>query len=403
MRHESNVAYLRRSISTISSSPVAPSDIPANPDVHYQSSGNNCFDMLSAGGVMTAPVFNSLLLQSILNPNIITLWEKMLGGRAYGTNDTYQPRLSCTLNKKRSQNQTNTNVRRSNEHSAGRNFFLSVPSSSSSSVCSGNGSSSHNHDSSSDDNTRRSTDGGIPMKVHERCCHFTKLKKNQTMAQAKCSPHLKRRKHTPMDTKGTHSIPSYDDDDSGEIPADESPIHIPILGRIACPALYTGLTYGLLFEDLLERSGLVCIGVHRLTMQGGNGSTKNRNEDNSSQQQGVGNRSLHEHRDTQHLQQQQQYQQQIKHDQHKNNRRSLSPQSGSDTALASDSDRKGGVILDSHSDSDFDLEDHNSEDSCAESDKAPDDVSVPYVFISPSNDFLLDENDYIFVLRCSYS
>lgn len=122
---------------------------------------------------MTAPVFFSLMLQSILNPNIVTLWETILSGQVSELKETV-PRHLCPI--------------------------------------------------------------GVSDEVH---VPTTQKKQYQNQEQ------------------------SLHQEKSSVLPKEMN--SIPILGRIICPTVYDGVSYGVLFEDFLERSGVLCIGVHRFT------------------------------------------------------------------------------------------------------------------------------------------
>ena len=67
------------------------------------------------------------------------------------------------------------------------------------------------------------------------------------------APHHHRTYHHTDDTSNPNTEPSG-----------RSEENIPIFGRISCPKHYIGMTYGHLFEDILEVSSGICIGVHRL-------------------------------------------------------------------------------------------------------------------------------------------
>ena len=355
---------------------------------------------------MTAPVFNSLLLQSILNPNIITLWENMLSGRfsephpgdnRYSTShhNSSHSRAKTYVEKQESE------LLASPQECASSTCDLShkpVSSQNSVSLNSGNG-------EDEDENIRcggGTGDNIIRRKIDKKGDQYTKFKRTQTsIAHTKHFTHHQKRSEN---SKSSPTIPPRCDSNNTVHKTERnhrdsrSANTLPILGRIACPALYTGLTYGLLFEDLLERSDVVCMGVHRLTVvcsSGDVGSCNNNKHNNNND--GFTKEAVTSNGDIQH--QTYQHQQQNEH-----SSTSCFPQSASVTGLGSVSSGQGGVVLDSDSEScsgsetGSDISD-NDEDNV---EKTTDNVSIPYVFVAPSSDFILDKNDYIFILRCPW-
>jgi hypothetical protein len=178
---------------------------------------------------------------------------------------------------------------------------------------------------------------------------------------------------------------------------------LPILGRIACPLLYDGLTFGVFFEDLLERSGAISIGVHRFTVvdTGSNPPATTRQHDELSP--GISHVGI-----------------------------GLFPSTCRNSFTSTQCETKGksghkvnaSVVLDSdsdsNSDSDFEQEeniifnedtsfsevknDFNSEDAIGRSDTSvvmETMTSMPNVFVAPSSGFVLSRHDYIFILRGS--
>jgi hypothetical protein len=150
-------------------------------------------------------VFVSLLLQSILNPNIVTLWEHMLSNQVRITN-------SQEGNRSDAESEVQANEL-------------------------------DNHDRCSDIS---SSDQAHPLNHSPSDLHFKKLKKKSA--------------HQATNKTAKKSAAAQE--------TSNATVDLPILGRIACPSPYVGLTYGMLFEDLLERSGATCIGIHRLSVVG---------------------------------------------------------------------------------------------------------------------------------------
>ena len=344
VRHESNEAYLRRSICTISSVPTAESNSRhLSNRTNKSKSSRNRFDLLSAGGLMTAPVFVSLLVQSILNPNIVTLWETVLAGRVLSSpNRSVQagqgihPKAKCA-----DENINTIQLSHLNDRFHPKSL---------NDVTWG----SNNSELVQDIST-----GGIPMKTNEVIPELSNLR----------------------ETIKINEQPEFSSD-------------LPILGRIACPSFYDGLTFGVFFEDLLEHSGAISIGVHHFTVvnTGGNPPATTRQHDELSQRESHVGIGLFPSTSTQ---------------------REILGKSGHNVNAS--------VVLDSDSDSDSDFEqeeinifnedtssevsnDFDAEDAIWRSDTSvvmETMASMPHVFVAPSSGFVLSRHDFIFILRGS--
>lgn len=381
VRHESSVAYLRRSISTISSIPAFP--FPTIQDANLADHGN-CFDMLSAGGVMTAPVFVSLMLQSILNPNIITLWEELLTGS-----------VDCSLE-----------IKGEIAHSARSSDLPTAPLLTRDVEASSFTSTSSNH-AQNDKSTRSSL-----TNLKRSCSATPPVSRNPSSQQ--CS----------FERNGNNLPNDHEEEDSAKLSETAPKRSVSILGRISCPPVFVGLTFGDLFEDLLELYGVVSFGVHRFTKEMKSkfdDASPKKNEECCSESSRSENNEV---RNLGHENERNMSTAAITHSRHPGLHTLIkrharipheqqvdgSPMNADCPAFESNdgfdesNDRclNAEVMLDSDSDSDDEKTRHGFVDQHQSNDKScSDDAhSMPYVFIAPSGDFIMDRNDFVFILRC---
>mmetsp|Transcript_15309 Transcript_15309/g.23053 ORF Transcript_15309/g.23053 Transcript_15309/m.23053 type:complete len:1007 (+) Transcript_15309:408-3428(+) len=98
VRHESNTSYLRRSYSTILTPAWRGLETSLSPTLGHCREGESLpsahaetfcnWNLVSAGSVLSQPVFESLLFQTVLNPDIVQLWETLLASHQSGSSES---------------------------------------------------------------------------------------------------------------------------------------------------------------------------------------------------------------------------------------------------------------------------------------------------------------------------